>query len=133
MYNYDALWLTQWNVNSVLGLGYPEVLSSFVRSQLQMYRDGGLLPRGPVAGNDSLIMTGSPVTSFIAGAFNKGIRDFDVETAYDAMLERTRSAACSTRVRWSTTAGPAPAASATTSTAATCPTGPVPGSTAAPG
>ena len=23
MYNYDALWLTQWNVNSVLGLAYP--------------------------------------------------------------------------------------------------------------
>lgn len=87
MYSYDALWLTQWNVNSVLGLVYPEVYSSFVRSQLQMYRDGGLLPRGPVAGNDSLIMTGSPVTSFIAGAWNKGIRDFDVDTAYEAMLD----------------------------------------------
>ena len=87
MYNYDALWLTQWNVNSILGLGYPEVYSSFVQSQLQMYRDGGLLPRGPVAGNDSLIMTGSPVTSFISGAWNKGIRDFDPDLAFDAMLD----------------------------------------------
>ena len=68
MYNYDALWLTQWNVNTMLGLAYPEVYSNFVNSQLQMYKDGGLLPRGPVAGNDSLVMTGSPVTSFIAGA-----------------------------------------------------------------
>ena len=50
MFNYDALWLTQWNVNSVLGLAYPDVYSDLVRSQLQMYRDGGLLPRGPVAG-----------------------------------------------------------------------------------
>ena len=74
MYNYDALWLTQWNLNTVLGLAYPEIYSGFVPSQLQMYRDGGLLPRGPVAGNYSLVMTGSPVTSFITGASNKGIR-----------------------------------------------------------
>ncbi|MGW0229847.1 glycoside hydrolase domain-containing protein [Actinopolymorpha singaporensis] len=87
MYNYDALWLTQWNLNSVLGLAYPEIYSSFVKSQLRMYEDGGLLPRGPVAGNDSLIMTGSPVTSFIVGAWNKGIRDFDPQLAYRAMMD----------------------------------------------
>ncbi|MET9018552.1 glycoside hydrolase domain-containing protein [Actinopolymorpha sp. NPDC004070] len=87
MYNYDALWLTQWNLNSVLGLAYPEIYSSFVKSQLRMYQDGGLLPRGPVAGNDSLIMTGSPVTSFIVGAWNKGIRDFDPQLAYRAMMD----------------------------------------------
>ena len=87
MYHYDALWLTQWNVNSMLGLAYPEVYSNFVKSQLRMYKDGGLLPRGPAAGEDTMVMTGSPVTSFITGAINKGIRDFDVDLAYDAMLD----------------------------------------------
>jgi predicted alpha-1,2-mannosidase len=87
MYNYDALWLTQWNLNSVLGMAYPEIYSSFVHSQLQMYEDGGLLPRGPVAGNYSMVMTGSPVTNFITGAWNKGIRDFDPNVAYDAMMD----------------------------------------------
>ena len=87
MYHYDALWLTQWNVNSMLGLAYPEVYSNFVKSQLQMYKDGGLLPRGPAAGEDTMVMTGSPVTSFITGAINKGITDFDVDLAYDAMLD----------------------------------------------
>ena len=71
----------------MLGLAYPEVYSDFVKSQLQMYKDGGLLPRGPVAGNYSMVMTGSPVTSFITGAWNKGIRDFDVNVAYDAMMD----------------------------------------------
>jgi putative alpha-1,2-mannosidase len=87
MFNYDALWLTQWSLNTVLGLAYPEVLSDFVNSQVRMYEDGGLLPRGPVAGDDSFVMTGSPVTSMIVGAYNKGIRDFDVDTAFDAMLD----------------------------------------------
>src|SRR5262249_60719754 len=74
MYNSDALWLTQWNLNTILGLAYPDIYSSFVSSMVQMYSDGGLLPRGPVAGDDSLIMSSSPVTSFIAGAYTKGIR-----------------------------------------------------------
>ncbi|WP_240661898.1 glycoside hydrolase domain-containing protein [Streptomyces sp. WAC 06738] len=87
MYNYDALWLTQWNLNTVLGLAYPEIYSSIVKSQLRMYQDGGLLPRGPVAGDYSWVMTGSPVTSFISGAWNKGIRDFDIDLAYEAMLD----------------------------------------------
>lgn len=87
MYDHDALWLTQWNLNSMLGLAYPEVYSSFVQCHLQMYQNGGLLARGPVAGNDSLIMTGSPITSFICGAWNKGIRDFDIDLAYQAMLD----------------------------------------------
>lgn len=87
MYNYDALWLTQWNLNTVLGLAYPEIYSSFVQSQLQMYTDGGLLPRGPSGGNYTFVMTGAPVTSFITGAWNKGIRDFDIDLAYDAMLD----------------------------------------------
>lgn len=87
MYNYDALWLTQWNLNSVLGMAYPEIYSSIVKSQLQMYDDGGLLPRAPVAGNYSMVMTGSPITNFISGAWNKGIRDFDIDKAFDAMLD----------------------------------------------
>ncbi|MFE7330910.1 glycoside hydrolase domain-containing protein [Streptomyces sp. NPDC057565] len=87
IYNYDALWLTQWNLNTVLGLAYPEIYSSFVQSQLRMYQDGGLLPRGPAAGDYTFVMTGSAVTSFITGAFNKGIRDFDADLAYEAMLD----------------------------------------------
>ncbi|WP_345513279.1 glycoside hydrolase domain-containing protein [Streptomyces yanii] len=87
MYNYDALWLTQWNLNTVVGFAYPETYSSFVKSQLRMYKDGGMLPRGPVVGDYSFVMTGAPVTSFITGAYNKGIRDFDIDLAYEAMLD----------------------------------------------
>ena len=87
MYNSDALWGSQWNLNILWGLAYPEIYSSFVHSQLQMYQDGGLLWRGPAAGNYTLIMVGAPVTSFITGAWNKGIRDFDIGLAYDAMLD----------------------------------------------
>ncbi|MEQ7009709.1 glycoside hydrolase domain-containing protein [Actinopolymorpha sp. B17G11] len=87
VYTHDALWLTQWNINTVFGLAYPEISSEFIRSALQMYRNGGILPRGPIVGNYSMVMTGSPITSFIIGAYNKGIRDFDIDLAHDAMLD----------------------------------------------
>lgn len=87
MYNYDALWLSQWTLNTVWGMAYPEIYEEFVQSQLQMYQDGGLLPRGPSAGNYTLVMTSAPVIPFIASAYNKGIRGYDIDLAYEAMVD----------------------------------------------
>ncbi|MCA9781499.1 MAG: glycoside hydrolase family 92 protein, partial [Candidatus Eremiobacteraeota bacterium] len=60
MYNSDALWLTQWNLNVLWGLAWPEVLDDFSASMVQYAENGGLLPRGPCAGGYSYIMTGCP-------------------------------------------------------------------------
>ncbi len=50
MYNSDAYWLTQWNINLVWGLAWPHILDEFCNASLQMARDGGKLPRGPCGG-----------------------------------------------------------------------------------
>lgn len=50
MYNSDALWLSQWNLNIMWGLAYPDVLDDFAASFLQYSLNGGLLARGPCAG-----------------------------------------------------------------------------------
>ena len=49
---------------------------------LDMYRNGGLIPRGPAGGNYTHVMVAAHSTPFIVGAYNKGIRGFDVEAAY---------------------------------------------------
>ncbi len=84
-YNSDAFWNTFWNINQVWGLAYPEVVSGFVHSMLDMYRYGGLIPRGPSGGNYTWVMIASHSTPFIVGAYMKGIRDFDAELAYAGM------------------------------------------------
>ncbi len=89
-YNSDAFWLTQWNVNLVWGMAYPQVLNEFVNSAMVMYRNGGLLPRGPCAGGYTGIMTGNSVTPLITGAYMKGIRGYDVEEAFEAMVVNHR-------------------------------------------
>ena len=50
-----------------------------------MYRDGGLIPRGPSGHNYTFVMIGAHSTPFIVGAYMKGIRDFDVPAAYAGM------------------------------------------------
>jgi predicted alpha-1,2-mannosidase len=47
-----------------------------------MYKDGGLIPRGPSGGNYTYVMTGASSTPFIVSAYMKGIRGFDIDLAY---------------------------------------------------
>ncbi|MCB9231786.1 MAG: glycoside hydrolase family 92 protein [Bacteroidia bacterium] len=81
-HNSDSFWGAQWTLNTLWHLAYPEVTSSFCNSLLTYYKDGGLIPRGPSGGNYTHVMTGASTTPFIVSAYMKGIRDFDIETAY---------------------------------------------------
>lgn len=73
MYNSDAWWLTQWNLNVLWGLAWPEVQDEMSASMIQYADNGGLLPRGPVGGGYSFIMTSCPATNLIASTFMKGL------------------------------------------------------------
>jgi predicted alpha-1,2-mannosidase len=86
MYNSDAFWLTQWNLNILLGLAWPEMLDEFSASLVQYADNGGLLPRGPNVGGYSYIMTGCPATSLITSAYQKGLlTKVDTWHAYETM------------------------------------------------
>lgn len=86
MYNSDAFWLTQWNLNILWGLAWPGVLDDFAASLVRYADNGGLLPRGPNAGGYSYIMTGCPATSLIVSAYMKGLlRKTDPEHAFGVM------------------------------------------------
>lgn len=84
-YNSDSFWGAQWTINTLWQLVYPKVAEEFCQSMLLMYRDGGLIPRGPSGGNYTFVMTGASSTPFFVGAYMKGIRGFDTEEAYEAL------------------------------------------------
>ncbi len=73
MYNSDSFWLTMWNLNTLWGIAYPDVLDDFAASLVEYSNNGGLLPRGPNIGGYSYIMSGCPATSLIASAYQRGI------------------------------------------------------------
>jgi alpha-1,2-mannosidase, putative len=84
-FNSDSFWGAQWTINTLWQLVYPEIAESFVNSLLQYYKDGGLVPRGPAGGNYTYVMTGASSTPFIVGSYQKGIRGFDSNLAYEAL------------------------------------------------
>ncbi|MBQ9667644.1 MAG: glycoside hydrolase family 92 protein, partial [Prevotella sp.] len=87
IYNSDALWLSMWNLNTLWGLAYPDVLDDFAASFLQYSLNGGLLARGPCAGAYSFIMSGCPATSLITSAYQRGIhRKFSPKVALREMV-----------------------------------------------
>lgn len=89
-FNSDSFWGAQWTINTLWHLVYPEITEEFVNSMLQYYKDGGLIPRGPSGGNYTYVMTGASSTPFIVSAYQKGIRGFDVQMAFDGLLKNHR-------------------------------------------
>ena len=82
---FDAWWGSQWSLNILWSMAYPEIMNEFCRTMVTVYNDGGLIPRGMAGGNYVHVMIGDPAVSFFACAYNKGIRDFDIETAYEGL------------------------------------------------
>ena len=81
----DGFWNGQWSLNLLYTLAYPRVMSHYCNFLIDTYHNGGLIPRGPTGGSYSYVMISAPTTPFIVSAFMKGIRSFDVETAYEGM------------------------------------------------
>ena len=87
MYNTDALWGGQWNLTQLWALAYPEHLSEFVSSTLQEYKDCGWLADG-LANSKYVSGVGTnQLPLMIDAAYQCGIRDFDLELAYEACLK----------------------------------------------
>lgn len=87
LYNTDAAWGTQWNLTQVWALAYPEYYSDYISSHLLVYKDAGWLADG-IANSRYVSGVGTNLLStIIAGAYQCGIRDFDVNTAYEACLK----------------------------------------------
>ena len=86
-YNFDALWGSHWSLNILWSMVYPKVMDEFCSTMVDMYHNGGLIPRGPSGGNYTYVMIGDPATSFFAAAYNKGIRNYDVKAAYEGLYK----------------------------------------------
>lgn len=84
-HNFDAWWGSHWSLDILWTMAYPEIVDDFCNTMLDYYRNGGLIPRGPSGGNYTYVMIGDPAVSFFAAAYNKGIRGYDAELAYEGL------------------------------------------------
>lgn len=87
MFNTDAMWGGQWNLTQLWALAYPGHLSEFVSSTLQEYKDCGWLADG-LANSKYVSGVGTnQLPLMIDAAYQCGIRDFDLDLAYEACLK----------------------------------------------
>ncbi len=84
MYTDNGFWDTFRAVYPFFTLMYPDRDAEIIRGLVAAYREGGWLPKWMSPGYRN-VMIGTHTASVIADAYRKGIRDFDAETAYQAM------------------------------------------------
>ncbi|MCD6394319.1 MAG: GH92 family glycosyl hydrolase [Planctomycetes bacterium] len=85
VFGCDAFWNTFWNLNQLWNLATPDITSKWVRSLLEIHDKGGWLPKGPAGLEYSSIMVASHEIALIVAAYQAGIRDYDIEKAYEAI------------------------------------------------
>lgn len=83
----DAFWNTFWNLNQLWNLVTPEWSSKWVNSQLAMYDVNGWLAKGPAGMEYIPVMVAEHEIPLIVSAYQMGIRDFDTEKAFEAMVK----------------------------------------------
>lgn len=83
----DAFWNTFWNLNQLWNLITPEWSSKWVNSQLAMYNSDGWLAKGPAGMKYIPVMVAEHEIPLIVAAYQMGIRDYDVEKAFEAVVK----------------------------------------------
>ena len=86
-YSVFSLWDTYRNLHQLMTLVYPERQMDMVRSMIDIYREWGWMPKWELFGRETFTMEGDPSIPVIADTWLKGLRDFDIETAYAAFVK----------------------------------------------
>ncbi|RYG05637.1 MAG: glycoside hydrolase family 92 protein, partial [Chitinophagaceae bacterium] len=84
--NTDAIWGGFWNITQLWSLSYPSHYNDFVHTQLEIYKERGWFGDG-IANSNFVSGVGTNFVGLaISGAYQAGIRDYDVNLAYKAVL-----------------------------------------------
>ena len=86
-YTVYSLWDTYRNLHQLMTLVYPEKQIEMVRTMVDMYKEHGWLPKWELYGRETLTMEGDPSLPVIVDTWKKGLKDFDIESAYEAMYK----------------------------------------------
>jgi predicted alpha-1,2-mannosidase len=90
MYTDNGFWDTWRAVFPFFALMYPERDSQIMQGLVNTYKESGWLPEWASPGHRS-VMIGSNSANIIADAYANGVRGFDAETLYQAVLKNANT------------------------------------------
>ncbi|QAY80022.1 GH92 family glycosyl hydrolase [Sphingosinicella sp. BN140058] len=86
MFTDNGFWDTWRSVFPFFALAYPELDGQIMQGLANTYKESGWLPEWASPGHRN-VMIGSNSANIIADAYLNGVRGFDVETLYEAMVK----------------------------------------------
>ncbi len=98
-YTIFSLWDTYRNFHPLMSLVYPGQQLDMVRSMVDMYKESGWLPKWELNSSETYTMNGDPSFPVIVDTYLRGLTDFDVETAYEAMIKSATTPEKSNKIR----------------------------------
>ena len=90
MYGGDAFWNSYWNYNTLFALVAPDLLNGWVQTELELFDKTGWTNNGPTGLKMSGIMDVTHEISLMVGAYQKGIRDYDINKLYEAVSHNSK-------------------------------------------
>lgn len=78
-------WNTFWNNQQLFNLMAPEISSGWARSAIALYKNSGWFNTDPAGIEHTGVMVAMHMVSQIQGAWQSGIRDFDLPLAYEGL------------------------------------------------
>lgn len=86
-YTVFSLWDTYRNYHQLMSLLYPEQQLDMVRTMLAMYDENGWLPKWELNSTETFTMVGDPASVVLVDTYLRGLKDFDINKAYEAMIK----------------------------------------------
>jgi predicted alpha-1,2-mannosidase len=83
------LWDTFRALEPLQTLLNPDVQADKIQSYVRMYEESGIMPTFAIASGNLACMNGNHSAPWFADAWFKGVRNFDLQTAYDGIRNRS--------------------------------------------
>ena len=88
----DWIWDTYLAMHPLRSILHPKMEGDMLQSYVTMYEQGGWLPQFPLLFMDDPAMNGFHSTAALLDGYRKGVHNFDVPKAYEAMLKNATQA-----------------------------------------
>ena len=83
------LWDTFRAMEPLQTLLNPDIQADKIQSYVRMYQQSGIMPTFALTSGPAAIMNGNHAAPWIADAWNKGVRNFDLPAAYEGLRKRS--------------------------------------------
>ena len=98
-YTVYSLWDTYRNLSQLETLLYPDKQVDMINSMIDMYREWGWMPKWELFSRETWTMEGDPAIPYIADAYMRGLRGFDINEAYKAFRHSATTEGKNNRMR----------------------------------